>query len=509
MRRIPIYKEEVNAGLADKIIANASVAYLSVAALAPEIAAQQLKYIQTNAKLLSRATNENQIDLHYLKSILATIGWNKNDDVFDRIETWVARSTPEDKPFNYEHNARDIIGHITGNYAVDFDGKILPDDAPVDDLPEKFHIATSSVLYKYWPEKELADRMQTIIAEIAENKWFISMEALFDNFDYAIIGSDGKNYVIARNEESSFLTKHLRAYGGDGKFEDKKVGRLLRNIVFSGKGLVRKPANSHSVIFDNVLAFEKAVASSVQEFKKIQSVSGYTLGDRQNSNQEKTIMAGENIQLELLQKENDRLVKSVDAAVAKVSETEKRLAEMNEQAVKAKVDGLSAEVKSRDEKITSLNNQVKTEQDARTLAETKVKELEGKLVVLQEQVSKANSDRVKASRVAVITTELNKSQEDAVKLFETLADLSDDKFTALIASLKPTQQKSTETGEKKTPEQIALEAAASAQAALQNGTPDKTAPLGSTGVTNNVEQTRVSFGKFLGQRFLSVGKIAK
>jgi hypothetical protein len=44
------------------------------------------------------------------------------------------------------------------------------------------------------------------------------------------------------------LTKHLRAYGGTGEYENYKVGRSLRGISFSGKGLVNKPANPRSII---------------------------------------------------------------------------------------------------------------------------------------------------------------------------------------------------------------------------------------------------------------------
>lgn len=40
---------------------------------------------------------------------------------------WEARSTPEDKQFNYMHNEKDIIGHITGNYVTDFSGNKLDD----------------------------------------------------------------------------------------------------------------------------------------------------------------------------------------------------------------------------------------------------------------------------------------------------------------------------------------------------------------------------------------------
>ena len=46
--------------------------------------------------------------------------------------------------------------------------------------------------------------------------------------------------IVARNDESAFLTKHLRAYGGTGEYEGYKIGRSLRDISFSGKGLVSK-----------------------------------------------------------------------------------------------------------------------------------------------------------------------------------------------------------------------------------------------------------------------------
>ena len=59
--------------------------------------------------------NPDQIDLFYIKSVLVSTGWNKNDDVFDAAETWAARNTPEDKQFNFMHNENDIIGHITGS----------------------------------------------------------------------------------------------------------------------------------------------------------------------------------------------------------------------------------------------------------------------------------------------------------------------------------------------------------------------------------------------------------
>ncbi|MFX9552086.1 hypothetical protein ABTO49_21095, partial [Acinetobacter baumannii] len=87
-----------------------------------------------------------------------------------------------------------------------------------------------------------------LLAEIAEGKWFVSMECLFKGFDYALEAADGTTRVVARNETTAFLSKYLRCYGGSGTHGDSRIGRLMRNIVFSGKGLVRTPANPESVI---------------------------------------------------------------------------------------------------------------------------------------------------------------------------------------------------------------------------------------------------------------------
>ena len=77
---------------------------------------------------------------------------------------------------------------------------------------------------------ELEERMAGIIDGISNGEWFVSMEALFNDFDYAVVTPEGRHKVIARNEESAFLTKHLRSYGGDGTYQDYQVGRLIKNI---------------------------------------------------------------------------------------------------------------------------------------------------------------------------------------------------------------------------------------------------------------------------------------
>lgn len=236
---ICIFEAEKEAGLEGLITSSTAVALCADTALADpfDLSPHTKAYLSTNAE------NKNQVDLIYLKTILVSTGWNRNDDVFDPLEMWSAKSSPEDKPFNYEHNQDDIIGHITGCYSVDKAGNIVDGDVP----PSEYDIVASSVLYKIWEDPVKQARMDNIHEEITQGKWFVSMEALFQGFDYALSSEKGIE-LVNRNEQTAFLTKHLRAYGGSGKFEDAKVGRVLRNIVFSGKGLVRKPANPDSVI---------------------------------------------------------------------------------------------------------------------------------------------------------------------------------------------------------------------------------------------------------------------
>ena len=261
-----IYTSEIEAGLQD-VLKNNSIACCAVAEKADPLSQGDFPELTELANLeieklgITKAENKDQIDLYYLKSILVSTGWNKNDDVFDPQELWTAKATPEDKPFNYMHDESDIIGHITGNIVVDFDGDEIEQNT--EEIPKAFNILTTSVIYTEWSDPKQRDRMQKIVSEIEDGKWFVSMECLFPNFDYALATSDGSVKVIPRNEASAFLTKHLRSYGGNGKYQDYRVGRLLRNLSFSGKGLVSKPANPRSVILEGNEFFDESKAETL------------------------------------------------------------------------------------------------------------------------------------------------------------------------------------------------------------------------------------------------------
>ena len=240
-----IYPQETDDGLAEKISASTTISYASI------VEPCEVEQNQIKTKTLAAV---DDADLYYVQSILVSSSWNRNDDVFDRAEVWAARKTPEDKPTNLEHDENTIIGHITSNWPIDNEGKAIADDIGMDELPEKFHIVTGSVIYKAFSSPELKERAEKLIAEIEDGTKYVSMECYFKGFDYGLTDkASGEYKVLARNDSTAYLTKYLRAYGGHGEHENYKIGRVLRSITFSGKGFVNKPANPDSIIFNKRL----------------------------------------------------------------------------------------------------------------------------------------------------------------------------------------------------------------------------------------------------------------
>ena len=253
-----IYKSEKNDGLEEILSSKSSISYAS---LVEKSQKSSKNSYSIDFKALAGIEDK---DLYYTQSILVTTSWNKNDDIFNKAEVWVAKNTPTHKPTNLEHNEAIIVGHITSNYPMTEDGLLIDENTPIDNLPEKFHILTGSVIYTGYTEPQLRERAQKLIAEIENGTKYVSMECFFQGFDYGLINKGTGEYkVLSRNEETAFLTKHLRAYGGMGEHENYKIGRVLRNITFSGKGFVDKPANPESVIFtQNNINFDRNIANT-------------------------------------------------------------------------------------------------------------------------------------------------------------------------------------------------------------------------------------------------------
>lgn len=419
---IPVYKAERKLGLEDEIKSKSSILFASRLDLVEAPSEERVQNSIAMVNDLSIAGTSNQPDLHYLNTIMVSTGWNNNTDVFDRNELWKARATPIDKKFNYEHDESDIIGHITGCVIVDDDMQPYDDNVQLADLPETFHLATSAVLYKFWENPDLQDRMDNIILEISKGEWFVSMEALFTDFDYAMITPDGQHKIVARNESTAFLTKHLRFFGGTGEFEGNTIGRLVRNITFSGKGLVRKPANPPSVVLpDNVNPFRVAASDT-----KIDESESNTI-ERKNRMSEEFLKN----QAEELKKEN----KEIKAAL---EEARQQASEVGVKSLKDQVSSLESSVEAKDSELSEAKaaleeSKSKAEELEKSLAEAEEKkeEAETKAKEARDKLEKLESAMVCAQRKAQLVA-AGEDEKEAEKLVETFAGLNDEQFKAIV-----------------------------------------------------------------------------
>ena len=396
-------------GLAEVIEGNTTIAYSSPLSIYTPSKKQKLD-VKSLINNQAVAENKDQYDLYYLNSILVSTGWNKNDDVFDMGETWSAKDTPVDKQFNFMHDESDIIGHITGSVVLDQDGNEVQDVSNID----KFDIATSAVIYNSWTTPELKERMAKVISEIEEGKWFVSMECLFNDFDYAVLTPEGEEKVVARDEASAFLTKHLRAYGGNGKYEGYTIGRLLRNIAFSGKGLVSNPANPRSVILNDVNPFEGAQAEQITN---------------SSINMETEDMS--DVLKEQVEELKAELVTAKEAA--KALETE--MTKQKDEEIQSKIEAFEAVVSEKDEAIAEAQAAVEA-------AQAKVAELEETIAKKDEELAEAlakieaHEAEVKTMARRAALVEAGAEEEEVESILEAFAEATDEMFEQVVALKK-------------------------------------------------------------------------
>lgn len=199
-------------------------------------------------------------------SILVSTVVNANDDVFMANELIKALESPKFKPINWEHKGNELTGNE--NIGVMINTKLLqgsldnlqevdPNNIDPNDLTGKLHIRQDGIIWSaYFPSYT-----GKIKQGLADKNLYVSMECFFNGFDYLLYDKNDPtvSQIIERNDATSDLTWSLRAYGGSGVVEREgkswRVARVLKNVTFSGQGIVYHPANRYegqklSIIFD-------------------------------------------------------------------------------------------------------------------------------------------------------------------------------------------------------------------------------------------------------------------
>ena len=451
-----IFEHEIKDGLADQLKSCASITYASIVEPSNKTN-HNIKHIKSLASL-------TDTDLYYVQSILVTSNWNKNDDIFDKEEVWAAKNTPEDKPTNLNHDEGVIVGHITSNWPITDDSVLIDPNTPVENLPNKFHILTGSVVYRGFSSPSLVERTQTLIAEIETGTKYVSMECFFKGFDYGLLNkSTGEFKILNRNSETAFLTKHLRAYGGLGEHDNYKVGRVLRNITFSGKGFVDKPANPDSIIFTKNDFIKDPVTDNIENFSDLSNIGVFeiqaTLNVENNTMSSNETKAEETVTEAV---ENTTVETTVDTSVTTPSETEANLESLSQRVVE-----LETQVASQLETIKLLETEKEeaakkkqTEDEEETEKEEAAKKTKEEMTKKDEEMKKVKSEleaaleaiagyKMKEEEMAKKEKKMKRkaslvdngvdaeSAETVVEKFETMADDAFEAMTSLFAGKMP------------------------------------------------------------------------
>lgn len=405
----------------DKLLNNKAVAYCSLQ-LDKIVRADTNDNKNTLIGLLKK--NNLTSDVLWFPAILVTTNWNGNDDVFFTSEVWSARKTPVGKPVNWQHvigeKNNEIIGVINSCIPIKDDYSIVTDNIEnINDI-DKFHLSIGCMIWqKYFPSYA-----EEIIARIPENNLFVSMECEFYGFNYAFREFNSDTIILVeRTSKNSWLTQFLRAYGGRGvvKLKDKeyKIGRVLKNITFTGVGCVNTPGNNESVILIddvNTVNYHMASASLNDDLNKICENCVLFIDDKNTSN----IMSKEN---------NDKVTEETKAcSCATSSEKDTMAARMKELEDEcASLKDTMAKMKSDSEaQLSTLAESLKSAQSELDAANKSKAEVVASLDTANAKLLEIHKDKVGNARIAEMSSfnAVANKEQDFVKL----SNMSDESY---------------------------------------------------------------------------------
>jgi hypothetical protein len=322
------------------------------------------------------------------------------------------------------------------------------------------------------------------------------MECLFAGFDYALTNKEGQAKILARDEESAFLTKHLRAYGGEGEYEGYKIGRALKNIAFSGKGLVERPANPRSIIIDK----NSSKAFVLEE----DNSSNFYIGDLKMSD------------TSMLEKQIAELKTAIASTEQENREVKAKIEEAKDKEFASQVEAFESQVEIGNSTIAEMEETIKSTQ-------AKVAELEDALAKSNEELTQATEAvagwKKKEKQQSRMASLMNSGleQEEAADSLASFDGLDDESFQSIVALMKKKAEKKDKEdkdkdkdkdkdGKDKKENPFASEASeeeATAEVFEGVETSEVTMVEASVDESDELESTRASLSEWIGTHILS------
>lgn len=188
-------------------------------------------------------------DVLFFTGCFVSSGENLNHAYFMPSELVKASHTIINKPMDIEHEEETIVGHIYSSAFVDREGNKLDvlelskvDAKTLDKM--NIDIVIGGIMYK--------NRFPELAEEIKAGKWKLSMETYFQDYDVKV-----GDLLLTKQEAEAMGLASMDVLGKFAKVIKKgvelaagEVARVLRDLLFSGCGFVKQPANPRSLIFE-------------------------------------------------------------------------------------------------------------------------------------------------------------------------------------------------------------------------------------------------------------------
>lgn len=188
-------------------------------------------------------------DILFFTGCFVSSGANLNHAYFMPSELVKSAHTIINKPMDIEHEEETIVGHIYSSAFIDHNGNKLDltelsglDDKVLDSMD--IDVIIGGIMYK--------SRFSELAAEIKDGKWKLSMEVYYQGYDVKVgdllmTRQEAEAMGLASNDVLGKVAKIVRRGVSVASGE---VARVLRDLLFSGCGFVKQPANPRSLIFE-------------------------------------------------------------------------------------------------------------------------------------------------------------------------------------------------------------------------------------------------------------------
>ena len=369
---------------------------------------------------------------------------NKNGDVIDTATAIRMFDTFRQKHLNKEHKRDKIIGHIINAQFSSYGESNLLYPMDIQETQDPFNISLGAVVYKivdpdYAKQIEESSNEESPKYNSLSASWEIGMA----NYRIAMGSPNLKECQIIDNPKHvADLKQYLKAYGGDGTYNNALVYRLIgEECLAIGCAITSRPAANVRGILTKKKEPETARASFFNNFFDKNQKPSVT-PNKHPQNMEKFEQILEEIKAHMIK---DTTTKGFEAAIAdKIREaSESYLTKVNEaKASQEKAEKESAELKASQEAL------------AKDLAETKEK-----LTKIEAEASAKTAADLFSARMAEFDAEFDLEDDDRQILASELKTL--DSSEAAFTSYKDKMAKLMKDKNKKGKEAKEKEAKAS------------------------------------------------